>query len=197
MLLEVRRGFSRVPLKRHATQGYRTVPSRAQAKGPAAPPPPKSEVALNDLGDDASAGQLSRNPTSKSPRGPALAGSQRTAAISPKPEAETWQRALFQSRRPGPLGSPDPLFAHPISPTRSPKVRRGHRPQCRESPPFPPFPHPPANPFTALSSLFFAPFRPFLKHLAFTPSLQPQKRLLGSNREKLLWRPLNRPRLTA
>jgi hypothetical protein len=38
------------------------------------------------------------------------------------------------------------------------------------------------SPFTALPSLFFGLFRPFLKHLASTPSFQPQKRRLVSNR---------------
>ena len=40
MLLEVRRRFSSVPLKRHATQVYRTVPAFSQAKRRGAPPSP-------------------------------------------------------------------------------------------------------------------------------------------------------------
>ncbi len=63
MLLEVRRGFSSVPFKRHATQGYRTVPARCPGKAP-----DSSAVAQSEVGLSVFIGQFSFSPLPRKPR---------------------------------------------------------------------------------------------------------------------------------
>jgi hypothetical protein len=78
-------------------------------------------------------------------------------------------------------GPPDPPFAQPDRLHAIPEADKGVGPQTRESAPFRHF-RTPSKTHSQHFRLYFRPFFGHSKHLDPSASLQPQKRLLVSNR---------------